>query len=341
MVKAMNDYTLFSLHQISTSKINRLPFPHLIIDSFLHPSLLDEVRTSFGSVVLEALSAGHLQPSGRSRLNFGLKEEKLLDAQESLMNLLATQLDLKKLASATLEKLSSYGSEPLQYSDMCIRSFRHECHAVLENKKVVSYDFRPGINPAAFSGLQPHIDRPHEILAGLLYIDLDPSRNSYMNGGALLLHEATDDTFFNRTTVDPWHATKPIKRIPFKHNQLAIFLNGSQSIHSVEPYLAPSSGYHRSLINLTIDSCTSDYLAYDLIRLKTRTQNRLFILINSLLSVCSLTFRFLFKPSSFIRIIRRSSLTSFMSRWNGIGFQRFTEVRLLIVPIYRIARRLF
>lgn len=81
------------------------------------------------------------------------------------------------------------------------------------------------------SVLGPHVDKEHNLLAGLFYLrdDHDDSR-----GGDLELFRIRDEQdikFWNGHTVDEY--VQPVARVPYKKNTLVMILNTWKSIHGV------------------------------------------------------------------------------------------------------------
>ena len=94
----------------------------------------------------------------------------------------------------------------------------------------------------------PHVDNPVEIYAGLLYMRKTEDTSA---GGNFTIHETTGKiTEVNKTlgrqVEDSLH--NPIKQIPYNRNTFCMFLNVSNSVHSVTPRIDPK--HRRRSINI-------------------------------------------------------------------------------------------
>jgi hypothetical protein len=87
----------------------------------------------------------------------------------------------------------------------------------------------------------PHVDRPSELFAALLYFR-QPGDNS--DGGDLSICESSGDLYPDEKTVRIFaeqpaaiapSLVKTVRTVPYEANTLVMFLNSSRSIHAVTP----------------------------------------------------------------------------------------------------------
>lgn len=79
----------------------------------------------------------------------------------------------------------------------------------------------------------PHLDQGRELFACLFYMKRP---DDHSTGGDLLIYEkASADFEFLPGRIAPTDQIRPVANIPYRANNLVIFLNGTDSIHGVGP----------------------------------------------------------------------------------------------------------
>jgi hypothetical protein len=308
------------------------PFPHFLIDDVFPEDVLAELKEHFKRIY----HANNDRQEGNARFSIGLAEKYDEGSAEVIFQrYISSIINGPEFVKAILSKFNSFVpasknfEELLHKSNFPVRSSQHELANLENNSESFSYDIQPGMNPLYFSGIEPHIDAHHKLIAGLLYIDLNT--DGLDRGGALVLHQKADHTMYKGTTITPWHSAPPVKRVKYRDNRLVVLLNTASAIHSAEAFI-PDTGnpYPRCLLNIIAESSTTNYLAYDPRKLPhTNADKAVYFLAGWAKLITTMT-KTRLSRSWFKKTYPHKSLARIISDWKLVGFQEFQSARKIL-----------
>jgi hypothetical protein len=248
------------------------PYPHLVITEALEPGLYAQLAAQFPAdeVILDGRSrkdtwfdypaskvVNDLRVSPLWREFFTHHTSK--EFFEEIVALAGTQLralypDLERRAGRKLEDLV-VGMRPGGRGD----PLADGADCSMECQFYLNFTLRPRVVRG------PHVDRPSELFAALLYFRREDDDSS---GASLEICEATEGLFPGRDSVriatlpaevDPVKV-RTVKMANYAANTLVLFLNSARSIHAVSP--RTSTAVPRRHINFCCD------LRFDLFEMK-------------------------------------------------------------------------
>lgn len=226
------------------------PYPHLIIKNALDAKVFAELEATFpeDSVIVDGrrvadtwfdypackvLKNDYISPQWRQFFSYHT-------SAEFFQELVALSGDLLRALNPGLEERAG---RPLKDFKVGIRPRGKE--DALAPGADVSMECQFYINytmaPRTIRG--PHVDRPSELFAALLYFrqpsdnseggDLDICECESNGGGDLYPDEKTVRIFAERpAAIAPW-LVKTVYTVPYQANTLVLFLNSPRSIHAV------------------------------------------------------------------------------------------------------------
>lgn len=227
------------------------PYPHLVIKNALDAEVFAELEATFpeDSVIVDGRSVADTwfdYPACKVLKNTGISPHwreffSYHTSAEFFQELVALSGDLLCILNPNLE---TRVGRPLKHFKVGIRPRGKE--DALAPGADVSMECQFYINyttaPRTIRG--PHVDRPSELFAALLYFR-QSSDNS--EGGDLDICESNGDLYPDEKTVHifaeqpaaiaPW-LVRTVHTVPYQANTLVLFLNSSRSIHAVTPRTA-------------------------------------------------------------------------------------------------------
>lgn len=240
------------------------PYPHLVIRPALDAEVFAELEAAFPEdrVIVDGRSVSDTwydYPACRALKDAGISPRwkqffSYHTSAEFFQELVAVSGDLLRTLHPDLE---TRVGRPLKDFKVGMRPGGK--HDPLAPGADVSMECQFYINyttePRTIRG--PHVDRPSELFAALLYFR-QPADDS--EGGDLNICEAIGDLYPDENTVricteqpaaiSPW-LVKTVRTVPYEANTLVLFLNSPRSIHAVSP--RTPSHLTRRHINLCCD----------------------------------------------------------------------------------------
>ena len=224
------------------------PFPHLVITEALEPAIFEQLANQFPSeeVILngqpprdtvfiysacEVLQDERISPLWKEFCSYHVSKDFFND----LIALAGPQLralhpDLEKKIGRPLEEFE-VGMRPGGAN----RPLAEGADVSMECQFFMSYTKQ---QPRSVRG--PHVDRPSELFAALLYFRREDDDSS---GGNLEICEATSNIYPNAHTIHisaptaevDWSHVRTIQTVKYAANTLVLFLNSSRAIHAISP----------------------------------------------------------------------------------------------------------
>lgn len=215
---------------IHNTKIQEKPFPHICIENFLEEEKFEYLKATFP---LTCKFPDTKLEADRISSNYIFQHPHEFDLE--WLNLFLT-LNSLRFVDAILKifGLTEYGTGTISVRELLDRNtdLVTDCQFVINRGKNESKNWL----------VNPHVDNPKELYAGLLYFT---GEKDYENGGNVHLFEKTKKTIFygkNRVAEACISSSECIKCKP---NTLVIFPNTKDSIHAVSAI----NGYTRKYIN--------------------------------------------------------------------------------------------
>ena len=235
------------LSRASQADLVTTPYPHLIINDALAPEVFaqlareypsDEIildgreaaETHFEYSAFKVLKDERVSPLWRKFIKYHTSKEFFLDLlQLAGPQLLALNPDLERKAGRKLEEFA-IAMRP----EGSAKPLAEGANISLECQFSINYTRQPRVVRG------PHIDRPSQLFAALLYFRREDDESI---GGDLGICEATTDIYPNPHAVKistlpaeiDDSKVRTIKSIPYAPNTLVLFLNSARSIHAVSP----------------------------------------------------------------------------------------------------------
>lgn len=214
------------------------PFPHIVIQNAINPSLADELVQKFPTQ--EVVAQG--KPLGsNNRFSYPARiafEDTHIDALwRSFIESHVSQMFLDEVVSTFGQSIEE------AYPDLVKENGSPDSwRAALRGENMragdIALDAQISINtpvigrPTSVRG--PHVDLGNKLFAGLFYLR-HPDDDT--EGGDLVLYQWKKDCspeFFNKQYASP-HRVEEVARVPYTHNTLVMFLNSPYALHGVTP----------------------------------------------------------------------------------------------------------
>lgn len=208
----------------NAGKVYDSPYPHIIIEDALPQTIFDELHSTLPETYVAGKGVG---PDHSRRVKFHVLDE---DAWP-ITNLWKDFFQYHTSRKFFNEVLNLFGNHvsrlPIQPEKIITgrgkKSPNINCY---QDCQFVRHD----VMPAGETTRTPHFDNLFEIFAGLLYFKHDTS-----TGGDFHIHEQIEPVTMEGKNNAITNAGSIVRTAPYKNNTVALFLNSSYAVHSVEP----------------------------------------------------------------------------------------------------------
>jgi hypothetical protein len=262
----MSRSRLSILSNASAAHIIMDPYPHLVIENALDRDVFDQLACEYpeADIVLGnrekkdtwydypaclAIDNSAITPFWREFMQYHVSPEFYADVIELFGDAInACHPDLESALGKSLDKLNT----AMRYPEREENARNRECDLSMECQFYINYTE----HPRAVRG--PHVDRPTELYAALLYFRQDDDTST---GSDLEVCEAKNPKELypkpNVIKADGLPMEVEIEKVNvvsttrYKPNTLVFFINSARSLHAVSPRTA--TAVPRKHINFTAD----------------------------------------------------------------------------------------
>ena len=238
---------------IGNVKVEKSPFPHIVVHDFLPPKLYQELSAEYPSD--EIITAGKpIESNTRYQISAAeiIRQKKLHPVWLDFVKYFVSPDWWQKVLNVFKESILREHPD----IDLLLGRNLEELTIGVRSRDLtdVVLDCQPGINSPVLhenSVRGPHVDNPVELFGGLLYFRL-PEDDSV--GGDLILykHKNKNPVFWGKAELRE-NDVEVSRKVPYRANTLVLFVNSLNAVHGVSP--RAKTQHSRRLVNIIGEVC--------------------------------------------------------------------------------------